>query len=318
MPGFLFAILSAASFGVHAPSIRRGALSGTVSQAVYLTVILGVPLFLLAAAVSGQLFQVYAIPLRGYLLLIAAGVFHFIGGRYCAYRAIDAVGATRASPIIAISTPYSVLMAILLLGEHVTLLMGLGILLIMIGPAIIIERTSQAKRSPGVAGGSSSNASGVSVKGPQAAVPTVTIRQAEGYLFGILAGVAFGTSPLLIRSAIMDTNLGILGGLISYSAAALVMVPFLVLQGRLVILRGINSTAMRWFLIATVAIFLAQMFRFVALSLAPVSIVSPLQRTSSMFTLLFSFLVNRRTESFGPRVIAGIILSVAGSVLLAL
>ena len=57
MLGFVFGILSAASFGMTNVMTRRGMLSGTVAQGLYMSVLLGVPLFLAAAVVSGQLFH---------------------------------------------------------------------------------------------------------------------------------------------------------------------------------------------------------------------------------------------------------------------
>ena len=142
MLGFVFGILSAASFGMTNVMTRRGMLSGTVAQGLYMSVLLGLPLFLAASIVSGQLFHASLITTNGYLLLIAAGILHFVGGRYCTYRAIGAIGATRLAPIGAIQLPYSIIVALIFLGEGVTPLMGLGILLIMIGPAIIFGRNN--------------------------------------------------------------------------------------------------------------------------------------------------------------------------------
>ena len=64
--------------------------------------------------------------------------------------------------------------------------------------------------------------------------------------------------------------------------------------------------------------FLANLFRFMALAIAPVSIVVPLLRISNVFSLFFSFLLNRSMESFDPRVILGIVVSGVGAALLVL
>ena len=72
----------------------------------------------------------------------------------------------------------------------------------------------------------------------------------------------------------------------------------------------------RLFLGAGFFAFAAQMFRFVALSLAPVAVITPLQRTGAVFTLGLSWAINRHLEKITWRVVAGILVSVAGAVVL--
>ncbi len=64
--------------------------------------------------------------------------------------------------------------------------------------------------------------------------------------------------------------------------------------------------------------FLAQMSRFAALSIAPVAVVSPLQRSGAIFTLGLSWAGNRKLEEITWRVVLGIFISVGGAVLLIL
>ena len=56
--------------------------------------------------------------------------------------------------------------------------------------------------------------------------------------------------------------------------------------------------------------------RFAALQHSPVSIVQPLVATIVIFVLLFSWIANRRIDVFNWRVIAGIIMVLAGVFLL--
>ncbi len=309
MLGFIFGILSAASFGLADTSTRRGVLKGTVTQALFVSVTLGVPLFLVAAAISGQLFHANLITSKGYLLLAAAGIVHFIGGRYCNYRTISAIGATRAAPISTVQLPYSVIVAAIFLGERVTPLMTIGILLVMVSPLILFE---QRKKERVIAGGSTDAPSAVSAD----LVPP--IRQAEGYFFGILGAIAYGTSPILIKAALENNGLGIYGGFVSYVAAAGVVLVMLAFPGGLRVFQSIEKKAMPWFVITTVMVFFAQMFRFAALAITSVTIVATLQRLSGVFVLIFAFMFNRHLEKFSWRVVAGIFLAVGGAVLLAI
>jgi len=318
--GFLFGILSTASFGVSVTTTRRGVLTGTVIQGLYMSIILGVPLFALSATIFGQLPKGFNIPLNEYLLLAAAGILHFVGGRYCNYRALRAIGATRLSTISSIQLPYTVATAIIFLGEQLNLLMGLGILLIFIGPAIIYERGKKASSdNPKSVGQTESTSSPnitsqLGIKDGQ----TIFLRQAEGYIFGTLGALAYGTSPLLIRAALENNGLAIFGGLISYSAAAIIMLLLLSIPANLTAVRNTSKPTFLWFSASTISVFFAQLFRFVALSMSPVTIVATLLRLHILFVLLFSFLINRQLESFRPKILAGIFLSVAGAIFLGL
>ena len=317
MLGFVFGIVSAAFFGMSVTTTRRGVLTGTITQGLYMSILLGVPLFAIASLASGQMFQASVIPLSGYLFLMAAGILHFMGGRYCNYRAIRAIGANRMSTIGTIQLPYSVIVAFIFLGEGVSLLMGLGIFLILIGPFVIYERKDGRRTISGGSDGQSSSLEAGESTG-KASAPPLVLRQAEGYLFGVLGAVAYGTSPVFIRAALQSNNLGVFGGLIAYSAAGAMMLLVLAAPGRVTELRRMNKPTFGWFSASTVTVFFAQMFRFVALGIAPVAVVATLQRMHILFVYLFSFLMNRHLESFGSRIIAGILISVTGAVLLAL
>ena len=335
MLGALFAVLSALSFGFSNISARRGVVGSSASYGLYITVILGVPLFAVAAAVTGQLLNIFDLSWTALGLLAAAGVLHFLAGRYCNYRCIDAIGANRAQPIQMTNTIYSVAVAVVVLGEELTPMMIAGIVLIMVGPLIMVERRRQplpetaAAAGPTIAAGVPAAAPAVPPEAPPpfalspskgAPKPNAATspRYAEGYTFGFLSAMAYGTSPIMIRYALEDTGLGVAGGLVAYVAASTVLLASLALPGRIHDLRGFSMSVIPLFLASGVAVFMAQLFRFAALAIAPVSVVTPLTRLSVVFTPGLGFVFNRRLESFSLRVLAGIALSALGVALLAL
>ena len=118
MLGALFAVLSALSFGFSSVAARRGVVGSSASYGLYITVIIGVPLFMVAAAATGQFLNTFDLSLEALGMLAAAGVLHFLIGRYCNYRCIDAIGANRSQPLQATNTLYSVVVAVLVLGER--------------------------------------------------------------------------------------------------------------------------------------------------------------------------------------------------------
>ena len=311
MLGVVLAILSSFSFSLNGVMSRRGLAVASASAGAFVTVIIGVPMFLFAALVTGQLFRAGDVSGLGFLLLSTAGILHFGLGRYFNYRSMAAIGATRTGPIQSFTAPYAILVAYLLLDEGVTLLMGVGIVLVLVGPAVMVERTGAPARQPVPPRGASDT------EPASNAPPAFQLRQAEGYLFALLSVGAYGTSPIMIRAALEGaTNLSVLGGAIAYTAAATALIVTLLLPGRRGLITAMRPSTVRLFLGAGFFVFLAQMLRFIALSMAPVAVVTPLMRLSGVFTLILSWMFNRHLEKITLRVVLGIAVSLVGSVML--
>ena len=119
-----------------------------------------------------------------------------------------------------------------------------------------------------------------------------------------------------MRYGLRDTDLSLLGGLISYAAAAVVVGLVLLLPGKWAHVRSMDRAGAPWFLRAGVAVFLSQMFRYMALSMAPVTVVSPIMRLSLIFRVIFAWIINRDYETFEPRVLLGIGVSFLGAIAL--
>ena len=308
MLGVAFSLLSALSFSMSGIFARRGVAGALASQGQLITVLGGLPMFVLAALLTGQLLRAAQLPLESYLLLAAAGLVNPGIGRYCHFRAMSHIGAARASPIEALQVPFSVIVAFLVLAESVNGPMMAGILLIILGPMAMWERRRRSV--------------------PAAAAPTPAASkdssrfdfdQVQGYTFAGLAAVAYGTTPILIRAAFEDTSgMGIFGGMIAYSAASLLLMATMVKPSRRELVRTMDPKMVRLFASSTTFTFLAQMFRYVALSAAPVVVVQPLQRTAGLFTLVLSWLFNRSLERITLRVMLGVLISTAGSGLIIL
>ncbi len=106
------------------------------------------------------------------------------------------------------------------------------------------------------------------------------------------------------------------GGLISYTAATLAFALILLLPGQWRHVRAIDPGAAKWFAISGVCVCFAQMLRYMALAIAPVSVVTPIQRLSLVFRIYFGRLINPEHEVFGGRIIAATVVSLAGALAL--
>jgi drug/metabolite transporter (DMT)-like permease len=313
MIGVALALLASFTFSLNAVLARRGLAKASASAGAFVTVLIGVPMFVFASLVTGQLFRAGELRAEAFLYLSVAGIIHFGVGRYCNYRAVSAIGATRTGPVQAFTIPYAILIAFIFLDEAINLAMGFGIALVLTGPAIMVQRRSTSAPAP---------VPSSDVGPPQGAsdtelVPVFQLRQAEGYTFAILSVGAYGTSPILIRAALEgSTDLAIFGATVAYTAAAGALVVTLVHPARRGLITAMRPSTVRLFLGAGFFAFLAQMSRFIALSLIPVAVVTPLQRSGTIFTLFLSWAINRHLEVINLRVVAGILVSVVGAVVL--
>ena len=302
MLGGILALLSAAAFALNNAAARRGVLSGSVLQAMAISVPFGVPFFFVGVLLFGSLDDLSAFSGREIAWLAAAGVLHFVLGRYANYRGAKAIGAVMMGPIQDLNILVSLILAVIFLGEKITPLMGIGIVLVVFGPTLVFEG-----------------------KGKRAAKPKAASdfkpAYAEGFLFAALSGLAYGASPILVRIGLEgspDISRGVAAGLISYIAATLVVGGFLLMPGGLAHVRAMRRQEALWFTLAGLFVGIAQMTRYMALAVAPVAVVAPIMRLSSIFRLYFSWLLNRQHEQFSSSVILATIVSLIGAVILAL
>lgn len=306
MLGGALALLSAALFGLSVASVRRGILTGSILQGLSITVPVGVPVFLVMALATGQIGTLWAYSLEAVLLLCAGGVVHFLWGRYCNYRAIRAMGANLVGPVQPLALVIALALAVALLGEVITPLRVLGIALVLLGPTVALRarKTAGARAGAAAAGG--------------AEAPVFRPRYLEGYAFALLSATGYGMSPIFVRAALdgLGAGAGLTAGLISYAAATVAIALVLLLPGRLGHARAIPPGAVRWFAYSGGFVSLSQMARYVALAIAPVTVVTPLVQTATVFRTLFGWVINREHEVFGVWVISGILVSLIGAVAL--
>lgn len=326
--GSLLAVLSAATFALNNATVRRGVLTGTVSQAMAITVPIGVPMFFIGALALGHLDDIFGFSTKTVAMLAAAGIVHFVWGRYCNYRATKAIGGNASIPLQQLDFPFKLGLAVVFLGETLTPLRIFGILLIMLGGAIAVPRRKKKKAKEPSAGATAGTGAGdpqfqsigAAAVETQPAKPVFVPKYTEGYIFAALSVTGYGISPLFIRAALENTSIGasLAGGFISYLAATIVILLMWLKPGQFQHVLSVNRQSVKWFLMSAVFVGFSQMFRYMALSLAPITVVAPLQRSASLFRVLFNWCINRQYEIFERRLLAGIFVSVLGGVSLAL
>jgi drug/metabolite transporter (DMT)-like permease len=294
MLGPLLAVLSAASFAATNATGRRGVVTGTPAQGMVLSNPVGVLCFLVVAVLTGEISRVGEFSSIAAAWMAGVGVLHFVLGRYANFRANQSAGTNLTAPVVQLNSIVTLSLAVVVLHEPCTLLQIIGGVTMLSG-AFITQRQRQA-RAP--------------------AVPIFSPRYAEGYLFALFAALAYGTSPIMTRSALQSTGLSsaILGGLIAYGAATAVITVMILaspsLRRNIMSMRREN---LGWFISSGVYVALAQGFLYAAVSVAPLMVVIPLLQLSLMFRFFFSMWLNPQHEVFGVKVIIGSVISILGA-----
>ena len=307
MLGALFAILSAATMAFNNAAARRGVVTGTVVQAMAITVPMGLVCFLPAALVTGAAARLPSLPAISVAAMAAVGLVHFIFGRYCNYRANQAAGTNLVAPVIQLQVFVSVILAVVILREPCSVLQVVGGAVMLAGSLI----TQRQPHKPAPAAGGAPR----SVPVEHHFLPKRTV----GVVFAGLAALAYGSSPILARGALAHTGpaTGLLGGLISYGTATAAMALGALSPVFRANVSALRRENVRWFIYSGVFVALAQGFFYSALAVAPIMVVMPLLQLSLVFRFGFAATLNRHHEVFGPLVTLGTALAIAGACLIA-
>lgn len=218
-----------------------------------------------------------------------AGVLHFAIGRTLTYASLQHTGVTQASPLLGTNSLYTVVLAILLLGEPASLKVLAAALLVVTGVALV-SRQDQPEE-----GGSRGGIN-------------------RGVIYSLFAGLIFGVTPLIVKAGLLLAPLPASAALISYAAALLAYAGGLLFPSRrkLVTSRALSSSL----LVAALAVNSGQIFRYYALSLAPASVVSTVINAFPLFALVFAYPGRQGLETYSRTVLSGAALILVGVSLL--
>lgn len=226
---------------------------------------------------------------------------YFALGRDCANRAIGLIGATRSSIITGLKAVVVIVLAVIILKESPMVFMGLGILLALVGPSLMLRKELT-----------------VTTNAESGALPHITELDrrilCRGMLYVIGTAVLWGSSPLFIKVASEEGGSSLGGILIAYVAASIAIGPSILLS------RDINKEmvtmdgrSLRLALLGGLTINVAQMLRYLALAHTTVIVISVMTQTTPLWVLLSAFIFNRKLESFSRWVLLGNALLIIGT-----
>ena len=257
--------------------IRQGLRGSDPYAGFFVNVVVGTISLWIAVIATGGLGHV---SLKGALFFMSAGLIGTVGGRLLRFVAIEKVGASIAAALINLNPFVASALAIVLLGEHITLPIVTGTVVIVIGTTLLSLGGTRLGFRPA-----------------QLALP-------------VLSAACFGVVAVLRKLGLSDTS-AITGSAINVTTALVGYTAFLLASGRpeVMVCRG---RSLIHFVLAGLTENLGVFMNVVALSMGTVSVVTPLYGTAPIFVLLLAPLFLRDVETPSARVVAGTLLIVFG------
>ena len=286
-----WALFSALCFATSHVVSKRGLQDTSVTAAsliilsvswlvISLSVLLGPPTDL-----TGRTVAIYA----GLGLLVPAI------SRWSVLKSVHDLGPSIAIPIQQGLRPLlSVTGGVLLLGEHLSVLRGLGVASIIVGGVQLTRRPPDATGPPREAG-------------------RWALR--PGLAFPFIAGLAYATSDVLIRLALGEgeTEPGVAAMISTGSGLLVWLVAVAVVPS---VRAGVRFGARSWwFVLAGALIGAAVLGVYNALRRGEVSLVSPINSTQPLIVLLLSALFLRDLDRIRARTVVAAAAIVVGAIL---
>jgi drug/metabolite transporter (DMT)-like permease len=292
MIGQILALITGLGLAVSTVYMRKAVFrTKETTTAVIISVCFGFVIFLPLFLFTGNAGQLATASWQALAALAGAGMVATIIGRQLNYYSLKLIGANRGGPLLNSSTIFAVTVGITVMGEPLTYGLIIGSILIIIGVVLVsIERGSDSSMEDVV----------------------TTWIMVKGVFTGLLAGICYGSGPVLIKMAINEGNSPFTAIFISYGVALLIMIaPRLRAHERQKLIELFRKAAVPMS-IGAVSIAIAHLLRYISLDYIPVSIVLPINSVGSLFTIFLSYAINRKIEIFTWKIVAGAIFIVVG------
>lgn len=295
-----FAIMAALGFALTNIFTQLGIRDSRISSftALFINLAGGTLALLIAVPLLGGIPE-GSLDWRGVGYFVAAGLVTALAGQAALLAAIHRIGATRTSCFLLADNVFAVILGFLVLGQVVSPLSGVGILILMCGAAAFVWETAGNKNQ--LAGPQSSRTAAIGI----------SLAVLSG-LFFASGGVLRGLGVALLPAAVLGAGINILAGLVAifvfYAVTGRLREPFAVgkKRGVLLLLSGVANA------LGTVGFILALQYG------ATVAITTALKNTSPLFTFVLAIPLLRRHERLSVRLGLLVGLVVVGAVLIAL
>lgn len=286
MPAEFFALSNAFFFALHSMLTKKGLKYSNPPTAVLTSLVVNV---IVLWSVSLLFLPVRLLTFSGALLFVLVGIFQPGLTRLLTYKSIETVGVAITDPLRATTPLFSTLLAIVLLGEQMTLAIFFSTCLIIAGITLLSLRDKLAAK--------------------------IKI----SYLFyPLLASFIAGSTQIIRKFGLESMPHPILAAAVTATSSLLVVSTIMWFSGRRQMILNLDRRCVPFYLAAGLAISFGMVAIYYALDLGRVVVVIPLSSTGPFFTLLLTAIFLQGVERVTLKILLGSALIISGVVLLTL
>ena len=258
--GIVYALIAGILWGVGPLLLKKGMTLSNVSTATLTMQIVSVLTLSAATGIRGE-FHFAELSLAAFWPFIAAGAVGASFGKIFYYYGIDTVGVSKSVSIKNSSPILTTILAVVILGERVTLPLAAGVVLIVAGIILLTRVQDRTEGSP---------------------------NQIAYFLYPLLSAFCFGINPIVKKIGVSTVSVPTFGALITQTTALLVMLT----AGRFLNIKlkweRVPMRSLVFFVLAGVVEALGSLLTFYALIYAPAVLVSPIWRISPLVTFVLA------------------------------
>ena len=287
--GLAFALISAFMLGANKLPIRMALFNLDESLATVISVLPAIAMF----GTPLLFYSVIKLPsLQTFLILALAGILNNGIGRYFIWKSISTIGANRGNILGSTQFVYAIAIAVLFLGQNLDFYSGAGSILVLLGIILLAKGTTSGSF-----------------------FSTKQIR--KGILYGVLGAFMWGMAQVAMQVGVLQYKDPIMDSFITLSASLIATMPImLVARSRSSNPFKLERKSLFLIIVAATLGGLAVFFRYAALSIIPLTIVSTVNATSPIMTLVLSYIFIRNVEFINRKTVLAILVSALGVALM--
>ena len=280
----LFAFLSAFFAGMTSILAKCGIKKTDSNVATFIRTLVVLPLSLLMALIVNPNFSLGAVSSKTLVFLVLSGL--STGASWlCYFRALSKGDINKVVPIDKSSTVLTIILAVVFLGERVTVYKTLGVVFMAIGTLLMIEKKDTEKKSEG-----------------------------EGWLIYALLSAFFASlTTILGKIGIegVESNLGT-----AIRTAVVIVMSFIMVAftGKTGEIKKIDKKELGFILLSGLSTGASWLCYYKALQDGEAGIVVPIDKLSILVTIAFSYIVFKERLSKKARL--GLVMIVFGTLVL--
>lgn len=280
----LFAFLSAIFAGMTSILAKCGIKKTDSNVATFIRTLVVLPLSLLMALIVNPNFSLGAVSSKTLVFLVLSGL--STGASWlCYFRALSKGDINKVVPIDKSSTVLTIILAVIFLGERVTVYKTLGVVFMAIGTLLMIEKKDTEKKSEG-----------------------------EGWLIYALLSAFFASlTTILGKIGIegVESNLGT-----AIRTAVVIVMSFIMVAftGKTGEIKKIDKKELGFILLSGISTGASWLCYYKALQDGEAGIVVPIDKLSILVTIAFSYIVFK--ERLSKKAMLGLVMIVFGTLVL--